>query len=93
MKQLLEKPHQVKILQVLLEIFHCKNGQISLLHPTIVSTDTYLDGKLVKTSLRCPIKVNLTVDVNICATDGSGPDFLKYCKSKILFKNLTKRSI
>ena len=40
------------------------------------SLDTYLDGKLVKTSLlEGPIKVNGTADVNICATDGSGPGF------------------
>jgi hypothetical protein len=40
------------------------------------SLDTYLDGKLVKTSLlEGPIKVNGTADVNICAVDGSGPGF------------------
>jgi hypothetical protein len=40
------------------------------------SLDTYLDGKLVKTSLlEGPIKVNGTADVTICATDGSGPGF------------------
>lgn len=40
------------------------------------SLDTYLDGKLVKTSLlEGPIKVNGTADVNICAVDGSEPGF------------------
>ena len=40
------------------------------------SLDTYLDGKLVKTSLlEGPINVTGTADVTICGVDGSGPGF------------------